>query len=764
MKRLSSTLALLAAGLFGAQVLAAQVAAWPHEAPAGNGKAVIYLPQIDSLRGDQLYARAAISVTQDSSGEPVFGAIWFGAHLLTDRDAGIVQVFDVKVLRVRFPDTSPDLDQKLTSLVEKQANTWDLSMPLKALETGLAAAERERANAAGIKAEPPRIEVATVPTVLILIDGQPILRPVENTDYQQVINTAYAIVFDPKAKTYWLIGNNYWYSAPAATGPYQNVPQPPADIVKLLPPDTTAAADSAGPAPAIVVATQPTELIVTDGKPAFAPITGTDLLYVTNSQNQLFKYIGNQDYYVLLSGRWFAARSTDGPWRGVLPDSLPADFRKIPAESPAAAVLPSVPGTTEAEDALANAAIPQTAAVKRADAKLEVSYDGEPRFDSIPGTSIKYAINTATPVILTEGKYYACSDAVWYVSGSAKGPWIVSDSVPQEVQKIPASSPVYNVKYVTVYQSTPEVVYVGYTPGYVGMYPYYGTVVYGTGWYYPPYIGPVFFYPRPPTYGFHARYNPWTGWTFGMTYSTGFMTVGVVWVGFYRPPMFGGWHGGGWYGPGGFRPPPGRRPPHWGHPVHRMPPPGYRPPAGYRPPPTTLPANNMYNRPENKAAVTQPKPSTRDVKTGPAAGTKDNVFVDNSGNVYRKTDQGWDSRQGNSWKPDNQAGYKASTQPAQPSKPPTQPTQPQQRPAQPSQPQQKPAQPSQPSQPQQRPAQPTQPQQRPSTQPQQRPTQQPSSGGQQQLNRDAQARQRATSQPARPSGGGGGSGGGARRR
>jgi len=47
------------------------------------------------------------------------------------------------------------------------------------------------------------------------------------------------------------------------------------------------------------------------------------------------------------------------------------------------------------------------------------------------------------------------------------------------------------VTYVKVYNSTPEVVYVGYTPGYYGTVVSANTttVVYGTGWYYPPYIG-----------------------------------------------------------------------------------------------------------------------------------------------------------------------------------------------------------------------------------------------------------------------------------
>jgi hypothetical protein len=106
-------------------------------------------------------------------------------------------------------------------------------------------------------------------------------------------------------------------------------------------------------------------------------------------------------------------------------------------------------------------------------------------------------------------------------------------------------------------------VYVGYTPGYVGVYPCYGSVVYGTGFHYPPYMSPYVYYPRPVTYGFHVSYNPWTGWGFGMSVSGPFMSFGVHFGGAYgpyRPP----YHGGGWYGAGGYRPPPppGYRPPH----------------------------------------------------------------------------------------------------------------------------------------------------------------------------------------------------------
>ena len=74
------------------------------------------------------------------------------------------------------------------------------------------------------------------------------------------------------------------------------------------------------------------------------------------------------------------------------------------------------------------------------------------------------------------------------------------------------------VTYVRVYGSTPQVVYVGYTPGYYGTVVAPTTVVvYGTGYYYPPYVG-AYYYPYPPTYGYGAGFawGAFTGFTFGV--------------------------------------------------------------------------------------------------------------------------------------------------------------------------------------------------------------------------------------------------------
>ncbi len=118
-------------------------------------------------------------------------------------------------------------------------------------------------------------------------------------------------------------------------------------------------------------------------------------------------------------------------------------------------------------------------------------------------------------MFLVEGKYYCCQDAVWFVSSQPTGAWVVCDSVPKAIYTIPPTSPKYNVTYVTVYESTPTTVVTGYTAGYSGeTVTTTGVVMFGLGlaigaaiaddddYYY--YHYPPYYY----SYGCGARYYP----------------------------------------------------------------------------------------------------------------------------------------------------------------------------------------------------------------------------------------------------------------
>ena len=55
----------------------------------------------------------------------------------------------------------------------------------------------------------------------------------------------------------------------------------------------------------IIIATEPTELLVSDGNPTWSPIEGMNLLYMDNTDSNAFLELSTQKYYVMQSGRWY---------------------------------------------------------------------------------------------------------------------------------------------------------------------------------------------------------------------------------------------------------------------------------------------------------------------------------------------------------------------------------------------------------------------------------------------------------------------------
>lgn len=167
------------------------------------------------------------------------------------------------------------------------------------------------------------------------------------------------------------------------------------DVKKLVPPPPPS-----GTVPRIFFSNVPAELIVYKGGPVYSRIQGTRLLYVTNTDNDVFLDDSSKQFYVLLSGRWFRSGSMEGPWTYAGGD-LPTDFAEIPEDSPKGHVLASVPGTVEASDAVMLAQIPTTVVINKAEAEaqVKVTYDGPPQFKPIEKTSMEYATNTQDKVI-----------------------------------------------------------------------------------------------------------------------------------------------------------------------------------------------------------------------------------------------------------------------------------------------------------------------------------------------------------------------------
>ncbi len=526
----------------------AQENGWPRTLPLTEGSVTIYPLQVESMTGDLVRFRAALAYRESADAEPVFGAGWFVSKVEIDRTNNVVHQLNLVVSDTRFPAGTADVKQELTAVFAQQSQGWNLDFPLTELVSALETAEQEAKSVQNLNTAPPTIVYKDHPALLVSFDGEPVLRKVENSDYQAVINTSYPLIYDGKA--YYLgAADNVWYRADSATGPYRFESRPPAGIVAMVDAAKETETDSqpvekvtAANAPEIVVATTPTELIVTEGPAAFVPLVD-DLLVLSNTSDDVFMHISTQQYYIVLAGRWYHSRSLNGPWAYSASDDLPAAFANIPEQSVQADARVYVAGTEEAREAVLDAQIPQTAAIERGVADIEVSYDGEPSFEPVEGTEdLAYANNTGSTVLQADRQYYLVEDGVWYVSSFPNGPWEVSAYRPTQVAAISPQSPVYNVKYVYIYDSTPDVVYVGYTPGYLGNYVYYDTIVYGTGWYYRPWVTPYYYYPRYNTWGFNVSYNSWNGWSFGLSWGWGPFYAGYYSGGYWH-------HGHSWYNP-----------------------------------------------------------------------------------------------------------------------------------------------------------------------------------------------------------------------
>ena len=157
------------------------------------------------------------------------------------------------------------------------------------------------------------------------------------------------------------------------------------------------------------------------GEPVFLPIEGTSIEMAVSTSYQVLKY--QESYYLCYNATWFTSPNPDGPWS--FAESLPEEFSKIPPSSPAH-------NTTYV--------------------KVEESSEGTVTYSSTAGYTNSYVSDSGT--VVNGSGFVQSAVAVW-----------AAVEIIEEVD-------------------------FHYSP-----YPYY----------------PYPYYPWPPTYGYGAWYNPETG-------------------------------------------------------------------------------------------------------------------------------------------------------------------------------------------------------------------------------------------------------------
>src|SRR6185295_9400331 len=352
-------------------------------------------------------------------------------------------------------------------------------------------------NVDGVKADPPTIFFSKTPAVLVNIDGEPIWAPIPQNDLTSAVNTNWDLFQHGPTKTFYLRNEKVWLKASDVKGPWTPAGTLPGSFAKLPADDNWKDVKASLPgqkvsatqAPKVFVSFQPAELILLRGEPNYLAVQGAKpLLWVSNTESDVFRMSLTGAIYFLVAGRWFSASDFTGPWKFATPE-LPPVFKQIPLEHDRSRVLAAVPGTRQAAEAIMLAQIPQTARVSKTVQAPAVEYQGAPQFQPIEMTTVQRAVNTDKDIIKVGDLYYMCFQGVWFMSKAPTGPWQITSDVPKQIYEIPVSSPSYPVTYVTVEESNDDAVVFATAMAFTGVMVAWGCAVWGTGYYYPPYYG-----------------------------------------------------------------------------------------------------------------------------------------------------------------------------------------------------------------------------------------------------------------------------------
>jgi hypothetical protein len=191
---------------------------------------VVYQPQLKSWRRfRELAADTAISVTQ-TGGNTQLGVVSWSAETIADVSARTVYVSNFKVQSARFPGVSQAQEAAMEQRVNSLYTNLSLNISLDRMVAGL-----EKVNApvqsVAISQQVPTILVSASPSIVLLVDGKPVLAPVQGTTLQYVVNTNWDLFYDNS--DYYLLSGNTWLKSKELGDHWAVATKLPPDFSKL---------------------------------------------------------------------------------------------------------------------------------------------------------------------------------------------------------------------------------------------------------------------------------------------------------------------------------------------------------------------------------------------------------------------------------------------------------------------------------------------------------------------------------------------------
>ena len=299
----------------------ALAALWPVDVAAGEVVFRVHQLQPDRWSGDGMDGRAAVTVLRKGEKEPTYGVVFFRAR--STASAAMVSLEGLEIGKGSFP-WERDGGAALLALF-RGAMPKGASLPLASVTASPELALSRRELPSPPKKAEPRVIPAGGPTVLVLVDGDYVIRPVpDQPKALRVVNTPALLLQDPASSRFYLPMGSRWLVAAAPNGRWT--------VARRVPPGFEAVREKAasetgietyahpgaaiddllrsGKAPRVVVSTVPAVLAGKEPKIAKAK-ERSDAVHASARPHDVYAGPDGNAYRPAAAGRWEKTNGRD---------------------------------------------------------------------------------------------------------------------------------------------------------------------------------------------------------------------------------------------------------------------------------------------------------------------------------------------------------------------------------------------------------------------------------------------------------------------
>src|SRR5262249_23518008 len=308
---------------------------WPRAYEAPGGRIALYQPQIASWDDQRkMVAYAAVVYEPKGAPKPALGTIKIEARTRVSLEERLVSFTPIQITESSFPTLQKEEMRDVVAAIDKAIPDDDRVIALDRVLAGIDRSQILPKNNDGVKADPPTIFFSTKPALLVSLDGEPIWSPIKENDLKFAVNTNWDLFQHDPTKVFYLRSEKSFLQPPARKGPWTAADKLPESFARLPNDDNWKDVKEVLPGkklskdkvPRVFLTSTPAEMILLDGEPKYEPVAGTSLLWVSNTESDVFRMGSTGPVYYLVAGRWFSSPGFEGPWTFATP-SMPADFQ-----------------------------------------------------------------------------------------------------------------------------------------------------------------------------------------------------------------------------------------------------------------------------------------------------------------------------------------------------------------------------------------------------------------------------------------------------